>query len=108
MVPTEDAKITFGMLYSVDVPAAIALVLLAMLPPVDLRTGCYPQDFAAQGLRAGEALGSKRAFEYVPSPRSPAIRIHPAAGRDAGRDSHQRKGFGTLRSYMQERRLSRE
>jgi hypothetical protein len=38
MVPTDEAKITFGMLYSLDVPAAIASILLAMLPPVELWT----------------------------------------------------------------------
>jgi hypothetical protein len=38
MVPTEEAKITFGMLYSADVPAAIASILLAILPPEKLWT----------------------------------------------------------------------
>src|SRR6266404_1746032 len=41
MVPTLEAKITRQMLYSAVPPIGIASARLAMLPPVELRAGCW-------------------------------------------------------------------
>src|ERR1700682_3941780 len=41
MVPTLEAKITRQILYSAVPPIGIASARLAMLPPVELRAGCW-------------------------------------------------------------------
>src|ERR1700733_1514174 len=96
MVPTDEAKITFGMLYSVEVPAAIALVLLAILPPEKLCTNWIA--FLPPSQRLGCATLCRRS--------SNRMERWPARGRRTILLNDE-QGIKTFRSYTEPEAKSR-
>src|ERR1035438_2311011 len=101
MVPTEEAKMTLGMLYSVEVPAAIAMVLLAMLPPVNrCASGTNRNPARAVGGGSREKRHSNVAASRV-KPGGDARLAPDGPPLAARRGFHAGRACETLRSYTE-------